>query len=277
MTIFQAIANSQRLELIKKSCGQKTADFLDSVLQKDLAEIEQPISQVIELFSLIDEADKSNIENLPLYSVGLREVMLINNHIDLHCAMEAIRKHRIIGIDTEQKPVFKRGVPPNGIALVQIATKQACYMFQIKSIKTLNPLLDLLEEKETVKIGINLNNDKEIFLKEFGISLKSCIDLDNIFKSKLNSKNQIGAKKAVSLFLGKNIEKSRKVSLSNWERTNLTAKQIKYAAEDAFAAYDVFCSLLVNYPFTINLMPAWFQNRFHQNDFIDELYPLKTS
>ena len=86
------------------------------------------------------------------------------------------------------------------------------------------------------------------------------IDLEDIFKS-LSSKNQIGAKKAASIILNKKLQKSKKMSRSNWENEELTSGQIKYATEDATVVYDIMSEILEQYPFVMKMMPEFFQER----------------
>ncbi len=271
MLSFNNIANRNRLELIKKSCGQNSIDLLDSILEKALAEIDTPFLKIIELFSSIDNVGTLDLDKLPVYSAGERKVHVIKNQADSDKAIDIIRNHRIVGFDTEQKPTFRKGEVANGISLMQIATKLECFIFQIKQIKNIRPILNILGDSTIVKVGSGLRGDKSTLAKEFRVSLKKTIDLGVLFKSGLGHEHDIGIKKTVASILGKRITKSRNMSTSNWEKKDLSDSQIKYAAEDSFAAYDVFCSLLINYPFTINSTPTWFQDSFNKGIYSDDL------
>ncbi len=270
-TKFETIANLSRLDIIKKSCGQSSIDLLDSILEKSLSEINKPIVKIFELFSSIDNVSNLDLNELPLYSTGTRRIHVINNSSDSEKAVKDILNHRIIGFDTEQKPTFVKGAIPNGTALIQIATKSDCYIFQVKLIKNIRPILSILENTSIIKVGSGLRGDKSTLSKEFKVSLKKTIDLGSLFKSKLGHEFEIGIKKAVASILGKRITKSKKMSTSNWEKTNLSSTQILYAAEDSFAAYDVFCTLLNKYPFTINVLSPWFQDLYNKDYFVDDL------
>ena len=120
--------------------------------------------------------------------------------------------------------------------------------------------MELIEDKNIVKVGVNLTGDKQALYDEFGVTMKATIDIDGVLR-KLTSRQSIGAKKAVTIFLKRNLQKSKKISTSNWEAKTLSEKQIKYAAEDACVAYDVTTHLLDTYPFVIKAMPPWFQNK----------------
>jgi len=277
MTKFKIIANRSRLDLIRKSCGEDSIVLLDSILEKAISEIDTPFLKIIELFSLIDNVNNIDTDKLPIYSAGTRKTHIINTQTDSDKAVQIIRNHRIIGFDTEQKPTFIKGAIANGTALIQIATKLECFVFQIKQIKNIRPILSLLEDITIVKVGSGLRGDKSTLAKEFRVSLKKTIDLGSLFKSGLGHEHDIGIKKSVTSILGQKITKSKRMSTSNWEKKILSDTQIRYAAEDSFAAYDVLCSLLANYPFTINSMPPWFQDSFKKGYYSDDIKIIKPS
>ena len=192
------------------------------------------------------------------YSIGNRTIEVINTCEQLQEVMNTILLTPFVGFDSEQKPTFKKGEANNGVCLIQLATKEKCYLIQIKQIKNLKPLTDFLENEKIIKIGTGLKGDTVALFRQFNLRLKSTIDLEDIFK-KLSSKNQIGAKKAASIILNEKLQKSKNISRSNWENEELTSGQIKYATEDATVVYDVMSEILKQYPFVMNLMPEFFK------------------
>ena len=222
---------------------------------------------MITLFNLIDNAFNTQIEEETIttlqkeYTIGNRTVETINTTELLNIAMSEITQIPFISFDSEQKPTFKKGEKSNGISLIQLATKTKCYLIQIKQIENIQSLIDILEDKNIIKIGTGLKGDNEALFKEFKLRLRSTIDLETIFK-KLSSKNQVGAKKAASIILGQKLQKSKNMSRSNWENKELTTGQIKYATEDATVVYDVMIQILKQYPFVINIMPDFFKSSY---------------
>ena len=216
---------------------------------------------MIKLFNLIDNS--SILENdfqIP-YTIGSRTIEVINTSEQLKEAINSMILNPFIGFDSEQKPTFKKGQTSHGVCLVQLATASKCYLIQIKQIQNLKPLINLLEDDKIIKIGTGLKGDNEALFKQFGLRLKSTIDLENVFK-KLSSVNQIGAKKAASIILNEKLQKSKNISRSNWENTDLSDGQIKYASEDATVVYDVMNRILEEYPFAMNIMPSFFQAQY---------------
>lgn len=192
------------------------------------------------------------------YSVENRKVHIVKTSKQLELAINSMKTTPFIGFDSEQKPTFKKGQKSNGISVIQLANETDCYIIQIKQIDNITPILLLLEDKNIIKIGTGLTGDKQELYNQFKIKLKSAIDIEDILK-KLSSKQAIGAKKSASIFLNKNLQKSKRMSRSNWENKDLSSGQIKYASEDATVVYDVMVNMLNQYPFVMKTMPEFFK------------------
>ncbi|MDF1882550.1 3'-5' exonuclease domain-containing protein 2 [Sulfurimonas sp. SAG-AH-194-C21] len=219
-----------------------------------------------EFFALLDEP-KSNEESLlEEYTTGSRKVCIVQTAQELKEAITSLRKTKLIGFDSEQKPTFKKGEKANKISLIQMANATECYLIQVLKIKDITPLLDFIRDRNFIKIGINLVGDKKALYDEYKIHMKGTLDLDTIF-SKLTAKNSIGAKKVAKVFLKRNLQKSKKVSVSNWEADALSDKQIKYASEDATVVYDTIIHLINEYPFVLKAMPQWFEVDFNNGEY----------
>ena len=236
---------------------------VETVLKNILENGSYELKLMIKLFDLMDNSTSVENDLQDAYTIGNRTIEVINTCEQLKVAMNTMQLAPFIGFDSEQKPTFKKGQADNGICLVQLATKDKCYLIQNKQIKNLKPLIDFLEDEKIIKIGTGLKGDNEALFRQFNLRAKSTIDLEDIFK-KLSSKNQIGAKKAASIILNEKLQKSKNMSRSNWENEELTSGQIKYATEDATVVYDVMSEILKQYPFVMKMMPMFFQERYSQ-------------
>ena len=236
---------------------------VETVLKNILENGSYELKLMIKLFDLMDNSSSAENDLQASYSIGNRTIEVINTCAQLKEAMNTILLSPFIGFDSEQKPTFKKGQADNGVCLIQLATKDKCYLIQIKQIKNLKPLINFLEDDKIIKIGTGLKGDNIALFKQFNLRLKSTIDLEDIFK-KLSSKNQIGAKKAASIILNEKLQKSKNISRSNWENEELTSGQIKYATEDSTVVYDVMSEILKQYPFVMKMMPMFFQERYSQ-------------
>jgi ribonuclease D len=236
---------------------------VETVLKNILENGSYELKLMIKLFDLMDNSTSVENDLQDAYTIGNRTIEVINTCEQLKVAMNTMQLAPFIGFDSEQKPTFKKGQADNGICLVQLATKDKCYLIQNKQIKNLKPLIDFLEDEKIIKIGTGLKGDNEALFRQFNLRAKSTIDLEDIFK-KLSSKNQIGAKKAASIILNEKLQKSKNISRSNWENEELTSGQIKYATEDSTVVYDVMSEILKQYPFVMKMMPMFFQERYSQ-------------
>ena len=221
---------------------------------------------ITEFFSLLDTPKSDEDKLLPEYTVGSRKVTIVQTTQELELAIESLKKTKLIGFDSEQKPTFKKGEKANKISLIQLANSRECYLVQVFKIKDITPLLEFIRDRNFVKIGINLVGDKKALYDEYKIHMKGTLDLDGVL-TKLTSKNSIGAKKVAKVFLKKNLLKSKKMSVSNWEAEELSQNQIKYASEDATVVYDTILHIINEYPFVLEAMPQWFEVNFNNGEY----------
>jgi ribonuclease D len=167
------------------------------------------------------------------------EITLVDTDEALEKACSEIAQCAIIGIDTETKPSFKKGLI-NTVALLQIATDKKVYIIRLKKVTMSRQLAGIFANKEIKKIGIAVFDDLKDLKKIHPFKEKSVIDL-NLLAPKLGFEC-IGAKKLSALVLGIRISKRQQVS--NWELENLSQAQIDYAATDAWICREIYLKLV---------------------------------
>jgi len=157
-------------------------------------------------------------------------------------AAEEIGACAQIGFDTESKPTFKVGEASTGPHLIQLATPGVTYLFQVGMEGCIEAAKAVLESNQILKIGFGLGSDRSRLRNRLGIDLRHFIDLGTTFRYE-GKKGQVGLRGAVAAVLGARVSKSRSVSTSNWANRTLTDAQRLYAANDAYAALEVFLAL----------------------------------
>ena len=75
-----------------------------------------------------------------------------------------------------------------------------------------------------------------------GVYQSALLELSRLVKG-VGYKDAVGLKAAVAIVLGEHISKSKRISTSNWAAENLSAAQLLYAANDAFACLRVYQAL----------------------------------
>ena len=255
---IEVISNERRLGLIREYAGEEVLEKLDKAVTEVFLHESESLKLLTDFFALLDTPKLDVRTTLTPYSLENRKVYIVQSSEELTKAIQSLTLNTLIGFDSEQRPTFKKNEVGHGISLIQLATLSECYLIQIKKIDNIRPLIELLENENIIKLGINLLGDKQELHTEFGIRMRATIEIDAVL-SRLSSKQSIGAKKAAKIFLKKDLQKSKKISTSNWEINTLSQRQIKYAAEDAAVVLDVTIHLLKTYPFVVHAMPEWFK------------------
>tara|TARA_E500000178_G_C17014477_1_gene752208 strand:- start:891 stop:1466 length:576 start_codon:yes stop_codon:yes gene_type:complete len=183
------------------------------------------------------EITVDEINNLELKKYS-GKVLVIDSKKLIKNSCEEIKKNNIIGIDTETKPSFQKGIK-NRVSLIQIATVKNVYLFRINKIEFPDELLDIFSDIKIIKVGIAIHDDVRDLKRIKNFKERSFIDLNNLAKN--FGFISIGAKKLSALVLG--IRISKKQQLSNWETELLSSKQIDYAATDAWICREIFIKI----------------------------------
>jgi ribonuclease D len=148
----------------------------------------------------------------------------------------------LAGFDTESKPTFNVGEKSGGPHVVQFALRNKAFIFLLHRPDCRDLVSELLQSEGVLKVGFGLKNDRGQIQRKLGIPLRGVLDLDRIFR-KQGYTGQIGVRAAVGAVLKQSFRKSKHVTTSNWAASDLTPRQLLYAANDAFAALRVMEAL----------------------------------
>ena len=184
--------------------------------------------------------DKHEISNLPIEAFG-GKIEVVTTPGEAAAAVDYLMKQTILGIDTETRPSFRKG-QVNKVALLQVSSKERCYLFRLNLLEITPEIKYLLEETQIKKIGLSLVDDLPALGKRLDFKPAGYIDIQNII-SEIGIQDMSLQKIFANLF-GKKISKGKQ--LSNWEAEHLTEGQQRYAATDAWACimiYEEFCRL----------------------------------
>lgn len=157
-------------------------------------------------------------------------------------AAEEIKAAGIVGFDTESKPTFVVGDVSEGPHVVQFALHDKAYLFQLHREDGLPFLIELLQSEQLIKVGFGLKSDRGHILAKLGVHFNAVVDLNTVFSMDGYHK-EMGVRAAVALIFKQRFAKSRHVTTSNWSQPQLTAQQMLYAANDAYAALKVLEAL----------------------------------
>ena len=199
---------------------------------------------------------KEQIRALPAFQNLAPENIVIIQTLEQCLAIQTeLYATTIFGFDTESKPTFIVDEKSTGPHLIQLASHEKAYLFQV-NVEILNFLKPLLESEQHIKVGFGLKNDAIIF-RQKGIAAKQLIDLAKNFSS-FGYNAQVGVQTAVALLFQRYFAKNKKISTSNWAAKQLSPQQIYYASADAYAALLVFEQLAMQ-----QLLSAQLQQQIH--------------
>ena len=165
------------------------------------------------------------------------EAWLRNNVIDTDT--------RALGFDIEWKPQFikkKLGGVENKTAVLQLSTETATLVLHIIHLKILpRHLANILANDTIIKAGCGIRNDVLKLLRDTNVQCKGVVDLVDL-KTKAGYPKQHGngLRKLAFNVLEINLNKPKKVTMSNWEILPLSGDQIRYAALDAWIGIKLY-------------------------------------
>ena len=178
---------------------------------------------------------KAEVANLPKVLFEGR-IFVIYTEDAAAQAVEYLKGHAVVGVDTETRPSFKRGVT-HKVALLQIATQDTCFLFRLNHIGMPKVLQDFLMS-DTLKIGLSLKDDFMMLRRRKDVHAEegNWIELQD-YVGRFGIEDRSLQKIYANLF-GQKISKGQR--LSNWEADSLTEAQMRYAATDAWACVQIY-------------------------------------
>lgn len=181
---------------------------------------------------------KEEVNELPIV-IFEGEVKVIDHDDKVSEAIQMLRQHNMVGIDTETKPSFKKGLL-HKVSLLQISTEDICFLFRLNKIVFPKELGAFLSDKSVKKIGLALKDDFNGLNKHLRFKPENIVDLQSIVKS--YGILELGLQKIFAIVFNQKISKSQR--LTNWESPELTEQQQRYAATDAWAALMIYKQLM---------------------------------
>lgn len=178
----------------------------------------------------------------PFERIGLDRIRLVATGAQAERAAEALLRAPAWGFDTESRPTFEAGQASEGPHVIQLATLEQAFVFQLHDAACRALAGELLAREGIVKAGFGLRDDRQRIVHKLGVEPRGVLDLDTLFRQR-GYRRQMGVKAAVAVLFGHRYIKSKKAATSNWARRELTEAQLLYAANDAWAALRVYHAL----------------------------------
>ena len=187
-----------------------------------------------------DFIDKiSNEQTALLPAIEFRgEIRVVEQERDIAAACKYLAAQPVLGFDTETRPSYKAGVTYR-VALLQLSTPRRCYLFRLNRMRFEKQLVKLLENKAILKIGADVAGDIRSLLALRRFRPGGFVDLQQLAPDWGIEEKSL--RKLSAIVLGKRVSKAQR--LSNWEAAQLTEKQMRYAATDAWICPEIYRTL----------------------------------
>ena len=181
-----------------------------------------------------NKLSKTEINSLPLrYYNGPIHIIQTTEQAKDACAI--LIKEKVLGFDTETRPAFYKGqsyLP----SLLQMAGTKVVYLFQLSKCGLTDSITNLLSNDNIIKSGVAINQDLTGLQQILHFDPAGFIDLGDI--ARLKGLPHHGLRGLGACLLNFRISKSGRTS--NWSANQLTKKQIKYAATDAWLGRELY-------------------------------------
>ncbi len=187
---------------------------------------------------IVSRFDKKLIPELELVQFEGR-IFTVDTEAEARKATDFLMREKTVGVDTETKPVFKKGRKMNPVALMQVSTLDSCFLFRLNYIGLPDCLVDLLESDKLLKVGLSLQDDFRQLTRRRSINPCGYVELQQMVRE-FGITDMSLAKLYANLF---NCRISKSQQLSNWEADVLNERQKRYAATDAWACVRIYNEL----------------------------------
>lgn len=201
---------------------------------------------------IYDKFNKSIINSLPLVTFPGKIIVVLNEY-EADRAVEYLLSCDVLGVDTETRPAFRKG-NNHKVALLQVATRNECFLFRLNHLGLPKSLLRLLSNKQVPMVGLSWHDDLMSLHRRVQFEPGWFIDIQDIIGN-LGIVDKSLQKLYANLF-GEKISKRQR--LTNWEADVLTERQKEYAAIDAWACiklYDEIMNLLATKEYELEVVP----------------------
>ena len=187
--------------------------------------------------TFVPHISKDLVQWMPLVRFD-GEVIIVDEPSKIPDSIEYLSAQSVLGVDTETRPSFTRGVR-YPTALVQVATTERCYLFRLTHIGMPKPLADIFANPNICKVGLAFKDDLNGLRRRRDFQPANCVDLQQIAPN--YGIQDLGLQKMFAICFGKKISKAQQ--LTNWESSHLTPEQARYASTDAWATLLIYNKL----------------------------------
>lgn len=184
--------------------------------------------------TIYSKVDKKEVNQLPIASFKGRIIVIFTEQA-AEKAVDYLLSTDILGVDTETRPSFRKGHACQ-VALLQVSSRETCFLFRLNMIGMCAPIIRLLENKEVPMVGLSWHDDLRMLQKRKKFVPGRFIELQDMVG--IIGIEDLALQKIWAILFSEKISKRQR--LTNWEAPVLSESQKKYAALDAWACIQIY-------------------------------------
>lgn len=184
--------------------------------------------------SLLRRIGREEINALPVRQFN-GEIRLVRTGWEWESAAKELADADLLGFDTETKPSFRKG-SVNPTALLQLATGDKVFLVQLTRIPFSAAQASILANPRIIKAGVGIYDDLSALRRLHPFEPAGHIDIGKI--AEINKLPNHGLRTLAASLFGWRISKGSRCS--NWNRSELSRRQMEYAATDAWISREIF-------------------------------------
>lgn len=170
---------------------------------------------------------------------------------DFDFAVKHLGEQRIIGFDTETRPVFTANAPRHKTALLQLSSETDAFLIRLDKMGLPKEFADIMADRSITKVGAAVNDDIHGLCKHREFIAARFMDLQSFgFEYGIREKS---VRKMAAIIFGKKVSKAQQCS--NWEEDPLSDAQKLYAATDAWICLRMYKTLLCSERVKLDPLP----------------------
>ena len=120
----------------------------------------------------------------PFERLGLGDITLVSTGAQARAAHAALAGAPAWGFDTESKPTFRVGDVSDGPHIVQLATRDHAWVFQLHDPECREVVAQLMTLPGHVKAGFGLGDDRKRIISKLGVQPEGVLELNTLFRDK---------------------------------------------------------------------------------------------
>ena len=187
---------------------------------------------------IYNKYEKALISTLPVEEFQGRIIVILTPG-ETERAVRYLLSQKILGLDTETRPLFKKG-QQHKVALLQVSTEDTCFLFRLNHTGLTPALKELLEDQKVLKVGLSWHDDLNSLHRLGAFETGRFVDIqDHVREVGIED---LSLQKLYANLFGRKI--SKRQQLSNWEADILSDRQKRYAATDAWACIQLYKELI---------------------------------